>query len=236
MPERLVVLDVETTGLSANTGHRVIEIGCVEIIGNRITDSCYHQYINPKRDIPWEVVRIHGITNEKVKDKPDFATIAKEFRAFVGDDTVVAHNAPFDVGFLNHHLKELGMQLLDAAKVIDTVPIAKRKFPGSPANLDALCRRYNIDLRSRKVHGALVDSRLLARVYIEMVYGSQSSLFVANVETATADKGPEDNITIERQPIVRRPTEEELARHKAFVEQELGDKALWKYDAQYAEE
>lgn len=228
---RLVALDVETTGLDPNSGHRIIEIGCVEIIDGRITNKFYHQYINPKRDIPKEVTRIHGITNEKVLNEPDFSAIANVFLEFIGEDKLIIHNAGFDTRFINHHLKELGLKDLDMGRVVDTVPIAKRKFPGSPANLDALCRRYNIDLRGRKLHGALIDSKLLARIYIEMEYGSQDSLFdqnstTKNISTTTATY----NKSLKRRRVtIIEPTEQELVAHKEFIATMLGASAWAKY-------
>jgi DNA polymerase-3 subunit epsilon len=222
---RLVALDVETTGLDPGSGHRVVEIGCVEIIDGRITNQFYHQHINPKRDIPKEVTRIHGITNEMVANQPEFHAIVKDLLEFIGDDRLIIHNAGFDMRFINHHLRELKIKELEMSRVIDTVLIAKRKFPGSPANLDALCKRYNIDLRGRKLHGALIDSKLLARIYIEMEYGSQDSLFGQNsVAKSNSDSTVTYNLL--RDAIIIAPTTKELELHKEFIST-LSGEVIW---------
>jgi len=232
MGGRLVALDVETTGLDPGSGHRIIEVGCVEIMDGHITGSLYSQRINPKRNIPKEVTAIHGITNEMVANEPEFSEIVGAFLEFIGDDKLVIHNAGFDMRFINHHLRELRMKELDFGRVIDTVLIAKRKFPGSPANLDVLCRRYNIDLRSRKLHGALIDSKLLARVYIEMEYGSQACLFVQAAVSETGDTNAAMcNTNMERDPVLVKPTAQELEAHSAFISTLAGDVLWHKYQS-----
>lgn len=173
--KRVIVLDTETTGLSPAEGHRIVEIGCVELVKMRKTET-KQWYINPERDIPIEVTRIHGITNEKVANSPRFTDMVDEFLAFIGDDSLVIHNASFDMGFLNAELLRIKRKKLDVARVIDTIPLARRKFPGAPASLDVLCKRFKIDNTHRTLHGALLDSDLLADVYVELLGGNQFSL------------------------------------------------------------
>lgn len=173
---REIVLDTETTGLDPFKGHRIIEIGCVEIINRLKTGRTFHQYINPNRDVPEEAFNIHGISTEFLRDKPNFANIHEEFLEFLGDSPLVIHNAPFDMKFINHELKLLDKKLLSFTRVVDTLVIARKKFPGSPASLDALCKRFGVNLESRTKHGALLDSELLYEVYFELCGGSQSEL------------------------------------------------------------
>lgn len=176
---REIVLDTETTGFDPSTGDRIVEIGCVEVINMLPTGNHYHVYINPERDIPAEVIAIHGITNEFVKDKPTFGEIVGDFLDFIGNDRLVIHNADFDMKFINAELKMFGFPSVDMRRVTDTVKIARAKFPGSPANLDALCRRFGIDNSSRTYHGALLDSQLLAEVYLELQGGRQRGLGIS---------------------------------------------------------
>ncbi len=179
---REIVLDTETTGFDPATGDRMVEIGCVEVINTLPTGNHFHVYINPERDIPAEVVAVHGITNEFVKDKPTFGEIVGDFMDFIGNDKLVIHNAEFDMKFINAELKMFGFPSIDMRRVIDTVKIARAKFPGSPANLDALCRRFGIDNSNRTLHGALLDAQLLAEVYLELQGGRQQGLEII-VET-----------------------------------------------------
>lgn len=181
---RSIILDTETTGLSTKLGHKIIEIGCVEIIDRIETGNVFHQYINPKREIPKFSTRIHGITNEQVADKPIFTDIASAFLDFIADSKLVIHNATFDIGFLNFELGHTTYNQIPLTNVIDTLRMARKKFPGSPASLDALCRRFNISLEHRKYHGALLDSQLLARVYMELTGESQSAIsFFTKMQT-----------------------------------------------------
>jgi DNA polymerase-3 subunit epsilon len=191
---REIVLDTETTGMDPFSGDRIVEIGCVELINHLPSGRHYHVYINPERDIPAEATAVHGITNEHVKDKPRFGEIVSDLLDFLGDARLVIHNAEFDVKFLNAELKIFGYPSIELKKVVDTVKVAREKFPGSPANLDALCRRFNIDNSSRVLHGALLDAKLLAEVYLELLGGRQQGLAIesagatARIETVTTFK------------------------------------------------
>ncbi len=171
---RELCLDIETTGLDPRTGHRIIEIACVELIDKVKTGNFFHTYVNPRRDVPDEAFKIHGISTEFLKDKPIFDHIAHKFLDFVKDATLVIHNAAFDTKFLNYELSALGLPTLNMQKVVDSLTIARNKFPGSPASLDALCRRFNVDLSKRTKHGALLDTELLCEVYIELMGGAQT--------------------------------------------------------------
>jgi DNA polymerase-3 subunit epsilon len=176
MKDRKVVLDTETTGLYPLQGDKVIEIGCVELLGGVRTGSTYQVYINPQRDVPEESFKIHGISSVFLENKPIFSKIVADFLSYIKNSTLVIHNANFDIGFLNYELGILGYPEIQMHRVIDTLKLARKKFPGSPASLDALCKRFNISLRERDKHGALLDAELLANVYIQMMGGSQSSL------------------------------------------------------------
>jgi DNA polymerase-3 subunit epsilon len=184
---REIVLDTETTGLDPNSGHRVVEIGCVELINHVRTGNYFHTYLNPERDMPAEAEQIHGLSTEFLKDKPLFRIVASSFLEFIADSPLVIHNAAFDLKFLNAELDALGVSLLNPERAIDTVFIARQKFPGQPANLDALCRRFSIDLTARHKHGALLDAELLAEVYLELRGGRQSTLGLAAGEAGAAD-------------------------------------------------
>ena len=174
---REIVFDTETTGLNVASGDRLVEIGAVELVNHIPTGKEYHQYINPMRSIDEEVVKVHGLTEEFLSDKPTFEEICDDFLAFIGSDSyLVAHNAKFDIGFLNYQLNELNKPQIDEERVIDTVPIARKKFPGSRVNLDELCRRFGVDNSKRTVHGALLDAQLLADVYLELLGGHEPGL------------------------------------------------------------
>jgi DNA polymerase-3 subunit epsilon len=174
---RQVILDVETTGLDPKSGHRLIEIGCVEVISKIKTGKVFHSYLNPEREVPLEAFKIHQISTHFLKDKPRFREVVHQFLDFIGDSELIIHNAPFDMGFINHELKALELSIL-ANRIIDTLPIARQKFPGNPANLSALCKRFGISVRDRDAqgHGALRDSELLYHVYICLTEGLQSEL------------------------------------------------------------
>ena len=172
---REICFDTETTGLDPFTGDRLLEIGCIELINNKRTGNYFHEIINPERDIPEDAVRIHGISNDKVIGKPIFKDIIDKFIEFVADSPLIAHNAPFDMKFLHHEFELLGYKKLENT-VIDSLLLAKEKFPGQKNNLDALCKRFNVDASARVFHGALLDAELLADVYIELNGGSQKSL------------------------------------------------------------
>lgn len=214
---REIVLDTETTGMDPVKGDKIVEIGCVELINHLPTGKHYHVYINPERDIPSEATAVHGITDEFVKDKPTFGEIVGDFVEFIGDARLVIHNAEFDVKFLNAELKTFGYPSINNKNVLDTVRMAREKFPGSPANLDALCRRFGIDNSNRTLHGALLDSQLLAEVYLELLGGRQQGLDIQQksvaVEKVTASMGERPY----REPRDFKPGEEELAAHAAMV-------------------
>ena len=226
---REIVLDTETTGLEPATGDRVVEIGAVELFNHMPTGRTYHQYINPDRFMPKEAFDVHGLGDDFLRDKPRFAAIATAFLAFIGDATLVIHNAPFDMKFLNHELGMAGHPPLPMSRAFDTVALARQKFPGSPASLDALCRRFGIDNSMRAKHGALLDSEILAEVYLELIGGRQPDLTLNAIspqqtaaQTETAWR-PKPRPT----PLPPRLTEAETAAHDAFVGK-LGAAALWK--------
>ena len=227
---REIALDTETTGISPGDGHRIIEIGALELMHHLPTGRKLHLYINPEREIDSGAVAVHGITNDFLADKPVFADIVDEFLGFVGDDPMVIHNAGFDMGFLNAELKRLGRPVLPMAQSIDTLMMARKKFPGAQANLDALCRRFEIDNSHRDLHGALVDADLLASVYIELLGGRQPGLSLeSDSQTQAADRGASNNIHPDPglhldvkavRPIrTHAPTAEELKAHIKFLEE-----------------
>lgn len=214
---RQIVLDTETTGLETSQDHRIIEIGCVEIISRKLTGRHYHQYINPQRPVDEGAMEVHGISDEFLADKPLFADIIDEFLAFIGDADLVIHNAPFDVGFINHELAKLPTQsqgVDDLCKIIDTLAIAKQKHPGQKNNLDALCKRYAVDNSQRELHGALLDAEILADVYLLMT-GGQVNL---NINDQTRSEAGE----ISKVSNIRRlPENREALKVIAANEQEL---------------
>ena len=218
---RQIVLDTETTGLEPSQGHNVIEIGCVEMIKRRLTDNNYHQYIKPDRDSDEDAIRIHGITNEFLADKPKFRDISADFLEYVRGAELIIHNAPFDIGFLNAELARNGCKekVDDVCTVVDSLKLARRKHPGQKNNLDALCRRYGIDNSHRELHGALLDSQILADVYL-MLTGGQTDLMLAAEEEATNMDG-EIDIRKLASPIttlkVIVPTDLEQQAHEEFV-------------------
>lgn len=212
---REIVLDTETTGFEYKQGHRLVEIGCVELYNHMPTGKTYHQYINPERDMPEGAFRVHGLSEEFLRDFPLFKEVAQEFLDFIGDSTLIIHNAGFDVPFLNWELVQHKLPEM-TNNVVDTLIIARKKFPGSPANLDALCRRFSVDNSNREKHGALLDSELLAEVYLELIGGRQPGLELAK-EVAGADEISNKKRTFkEARP--HAPSEEELAAHAAFLE------------------
>ncbi len=207
---REIILDTETTGLSPKSGDKIIEIGCIEIINRVETGNVFHTYINPERDIPYAASKIHGITDEKVANKPTFANIADDFLEFIKDSNIVIHNASFDIGFLNHELININYQELSMESVIDTLKLARNKFPGASATLDALCKRFNISLIKRKYHGALLDSQLLAQVYLELTKEKQSNILFNSHNTQTFQKQA-------LSPRPHKPTSEEYKLHKELL-------------------
>ncbi len=188
---REIVLDTETTGLEVSQGHRIIEIGCVELVNRKLTGNHYHQYINPRREIDQGAIEVHGITQEFLADKPVFATVAEEFLAFVDGAQLVIHNAPFDLGFLNQELKLLtpdSATLEDRCSVVDTLVMARGKHPGQRNNLDALCQRYEVDNSQRDLHGALLDAEILADVYLAMTGGQTALQLSDSAEDSTGQR------------------------------------------------
>lgn len=184
---REIILDTETTGVDPESGHRVVEIGCLEILGGMRSGKFFHTYLNPERDMPEEAYRVHGLSLEFLIDKPLFAEKVEDFLAFIGDSQLVIHNAAFDMRFINAELARIGFPPLAMERAIDTVLMARKKFPGSPASLDALCKRFNIDLSARSLHGALLDAELLAEVYSELLGGKQARLALDSLSQAQAD-------------------------------------------------
>jgi DNA polymerase-3 subunit epsilon len=217
---RQIIFDTETTGLSPQEGDRLIEIGAVEMIDGHLTGETFHRYVNPERDVPAEAYRVHRISTEMLKDKPKFADdeVGPAFLRFIGDAELVAHNAPFDMGFINNELTLAGLPEL-SNPVRDTVPLARRKFPGAPASLDALCQRFGISKaeRDEKGHGALLDSELLARVFIELTGGRQTALFTGGSggQSSAATSGRPTRQRGKELPPRLCPEEEEA--HRAFV-------------------
>ncbi len=212
---REIVMDTETTGLDPAAGHRIVEIGAIELEHHVPTGRHFHHYINPERDMPEDAFRIHGLSGEFLGGQPAFAAIAQAFLDFIGDAPLIIHNATFDLRFLNAELARLELPPLPASRTIDTLPMAQRKFPGSPANLDALCRRFGVDLASRELHGALLDSRLLAEVYVHLKGGLQADLGL----TMQARGGGAAGAAAARRP--RRHfivPAAELAAHEAFLD------------------
>lgn len=213
--DREIVFDTETTGLSPADGHRVVEIGCVELINHVPTGNNWHRYLNPQRYMPGDAFRVHGLSEEFLAKQQTFAEVADDFLAFVGRTPLVAHNASFDVGFINAELALIDKPPLDVARIVDTVAIARRKYPGAQASLDALCRRFDVDLSARTKHGALLDAELLAEVYLELIGGRQPTLGLAvDLETVPVDSGP-SKTWAEREFA---PSEAELAAHAAFLD------------------
>ena len=215
---REIVLDTETTGLDPYSGHRLTEIGCMELINHLPTGKKYQQYINPERDISYEAKKITGLSQEFLKDYPVFSKIAKDFLDFIGDDPLIIHNAKFDLKFLNYELEQLNLSPLKANPIIDTLDIARHKFPGSPASLDALCRRFKIDNTDRTLHGALIDCDLLAKVYLELNGGAQASLIGVpekKEKVALANLDYKDKIY--KEPRNFKVSEEEIQQHQEFI-------------------
>lgn len=225
---REIVLDTETTGFDPLTGDRLAEIGCLELLNHIPTGKNFHRYLNPERDMPEAAFRIHGLSTEFLADKPTFASLADDFLAFIEDSPLVIHNAEFDMKFINWELEKAGKKALPMQRAIDTVIMARKKFPGSPASLDALCKRFNIDNSNRTLHGALLDAQLLADVYLELLGGRQTGLTLgadaAEMSFAKRNAAKSDRPARPARP--HAPSEEELEAHAAFVAK-LKD-AVWR--------
>jgi len=228
---REIVMDTETTGLDPSTGDRIVEIGGVELINHLPTGKVYHQYINPERSMPKEAFEVHGLGDDFLRDQPVFSRIAQAFLDFVGDAKLVIHNASFDMAFINAELGWLGRPALPMTQAIDTLDIARRKFPGAQASLDALCKRFGVDNSGREKHGALLDSELLAEVYLELLGGRQQGLTLEKAGSGAAADGSSDGAEwtapVRPKPLGPRLTDAEKAAHAAFVE-EIGESALWR--------
>lgn len=229
---REICFDTETTGLDPRDGHKVIEIACVELIDKVKSGNFYHVYINPRREIPAEATNIHGITDEFVKDKPIFDHIAKDFLEFIGDAKLVAHNASFDIKFLNHELRAVGLNIL-TNEVVDSLQLARRQFPGSPNSLDALCKRFGVDLSKRTKHGALLDTELLCDVYVELMGGLQSGFGFGSAKDKETNKvttsskiNYEEREALPERSFPVSAADEEL--HKKFILDNLKSN-LWDY-------
>ncbi len=226
---REIVLDTETTGFDPKTGDRLIEVGCIEIEDLLPTGRMYHTLVHPERLIPPDAIRVHGITDEKVRDAPKFRDVVHELMEFIGDAPVIAHNAAFDRSFIDHECGLCGHALLAETRWIDTLKLAQTRFPGMANSLDALCKRFKISLVERTLHGALIDARLLAEVYLELKGGKERRLDLSSARTATAQVaavaaggyGPRPR------PLAPRSTEAERAAHLAFLRDTLKDQSLW---------
>lgn len=233
---RQVVLDTETTGLETAQDHRIIEIGCVELVNRRLTGRHYHQYINPQRQVDAGAFEVHGISNEMLADKPLFAQIAEDFLAFIGDAELVIHNAPFDIGFIDHELRKLNAAhgtITQRCKVVDSLLLARAKHPGQKNNLDALCKRYGVDNSQRELHGALLDAEILADVYLAMT-GGQTALSLGGNQSK--GEGGANVSEIRRLVAGRRPlpiipaSPEELLAHQeklATIDKSSGGNCVW---------
>lgn len=231
---REIVFDTETTGLSPRDGDRIIEIGAVELINRFPTGKTFHVFVNPEgKEVHPDALNVHGISNEFLEDKPSFKEILPDFRDFFAEGSLVAHNASFDMEFINAELTRLGNDLFDPGRVIDTLLIARRKFPGQRNSLDALCSRFNIDNSHREKHGALLDSELLAEVYLELMGGRQASLTLEHNSSVVTDDATDKPTPDAYQSLTRpnalpsRLSQEDIDRHKKFVD-ELGDNPVWK--------
>lgn len=225
---REICFDTETTGIYPENGDRLVEIGAVELINHLPTGKIFHEYINPQRDVPEEVVKIHGLTNEFLADKPVFADIAQEWIDFIGEDGIfVAHNAEFDMRFINFELKKLGYETYEWDRVVDTLAIARNQFPGARNNLDALCKRFNIDNSARTFHGALLDAQLLSEVYLQLLGIDEPSI---NFMSEEKNNQTHENVVFDKSRILKSRnfslSAEELEQHKNFIDTKIKD-AIW---------
>ena len=224
---REIVLDTETTGLKPAEGHRVVELGCVELLNRIPTGSTFHAYLNPDRDMPDAAFAVHGLSIDFLKDKPRFAEVADEFLAFVADAPIVAHNASFDHGFLCHELKLIARPEIPYDRVVDTLMLARRKHAAGPYSLDALCARYGIDNSRRTKHGALLDAEILAEVYLELIGGRQATLgLAADIELPATSVDGAIILRTRPEPLKPRVSDAEREAHRAFVTT-LGENAIW---------
>jgi len=224
---REIVLDTETTGFEPTEGHRIVEIGCVELVEHLPTGRTYRCYLNPERPMPPESLRVHGLSDEFLADKPRFADVVDEFLDFIGDAALVIHNASFDLKFVNWELHRIGRPPIPYARAIDTIEVAKNKIPGARYSLDELCKRFAIDLSARTKHGALLDAELTSQVYLELMGGRQRKLSLTAMDRADAVQDTTRLIRIRPEPLPARLTAQEAEAHATFVAEELGSAALW---------
>ena len=225
---REIVLDTETTGLDPGQGHRLVELGCIELLNRIPTGATFHVYLNPEREVPAEATAIHGLTGDFLKDKPRFSEVVDDFLAFIGDEApLVIHNAGFDHGFLCAELKRLERVLIARERLIDTLIIARRKHPGGSNRLDDLCLRYAIDNSRRTKHGALLDAELLAEVYVELIGARQAQLVLSQAAMPGTLAGEPIIIRERLMPLAVAVTADDLAAHRAFIAS-LGEKAIWR--------
>lgn len=224
---REIVLDTETTGFDPADGHRIVEIGCVELVDHFPTGNNYHCYLNPERDMPAEAEKVHGLSATFLADKPLFSAVAAEFLEFLGDAPLVIHNAAFDLRFLNAEFTRINGVLIPAGRAIDTIEMAKAKFPGARYSLDELCKRFSIDLTERSKHGALLDAELLAQVYLELLGGRQKRFILAPTDVVAAVAEEVGPVRARPEPLPSLLTSAEREAHIAFVAKELGDTAIW---------
>jgi DNA polymerase-3 subunit epsilon len=223
---REIVFDTETTGLDPYQGHRLIEIGCIELVNRFPTGQTFHHYLNPERDVPSEAFAIHGMSYDFLKSKPAFADIVADLLAFVGDAPLIAHNAAFDLGFLNAELERVKQPSIPRDRLIDTLLLARRKYPGGSNRLDDLCNRFGIDNSRRTKHGALLDAELLAEIYLELIGARQAQLGLVTAVAPVAARAAVVAVRARPAPLLARLTEAERAAHRALVA-ELGQKAIW---------
>ncbi|MEP4052668.1 MAG: DNA polymerase III subunit epsilon [Litorimonas sp.] len=224
---REIVFDTETTGFNAKGDDRITEIGCIEIVDLLPTGRSFHSYCDPLRDVPEKVVEITGLTTEFLRGKPLFGDVADDFLDFIGDATLIAHNAQFDIGFINAELVRSGREPLPQSRFKDTLAMAHAKFPGSPASLDALCKRFGISLSSRDKHGAIVDSELLAAVYLELCGGRAMNLGLDKKPETTENESGFPTAKQRPNPLVLLPTEDETTAHREFISSLKGDRIVW---------
>ena len=224
---REIVLDTETTGFEPADGHRIVEIGCVELVEHMPTGKTYRCYLNPERAVPADSQRIHGLTDEFLADKPKFSDIVDELLDFIGDSTLVIHNASFDLKFVNSELHRIGRSPIPYARTVDTIEIAKSKIPGARYSLDELCKRFGIDLTARAKHGALLDAELTSQVYMELLGGRQRKLSLSPIDRAEIQEDGLRPIRVRPVPLVSRLSPTEAEAHARFIASELGSEPLW---------
>jgi DNA polymerase-3 subunit epsilon len=223
---REIVFDTETTGLDPYQGHRLIEIGCIELVNRFPTGQTFHRYLNPERDVPAEAFAVHGLSHGFLKDKPLFADVVSDLLTFVGDAPLIAHNAAFDLGFINAELERVKQPGIPRDRLIDTLLLARRKYPGGSNRLDDLCNRFGIDNSRRTKHGALLDAELLAEVYLELIGARQAQLGLVTVAAPVASRAAVIAVRARPVPLLQRLTEAERTAHRALVAG-LGEKAIW---------